>query len=149
SEVGMSPYDQATSASRSTTLMGLAVLRAARDVRDQLLTIGARLLESERPALTLRDERIVSPRGERTYGEAVAAHFGTGGELIGRGPIAASAATLRSAVRLRSGRSEWRRPRSRSTGTRGACGSSATSRSPTSAAPSTRASARRRRKARR
>jgi len=85
SEVGMSPYDQATSASRSTTLMGLAVLRAARDVRDQLLTIGARLLETERPALTLRDERIVSPRGERTYGEAVAAHFGTGGELIGRG----------------------------------------------------------------
>src|SRR5438093_1356893 len=58
SEVGMSPYDQATSASRSTTLMGLAVLRAARDVRDQLLTIGARLLETERPALTLRDERI-------------------------------------------------------------------------------------------
>jgi CO/xanthine dehydrogenase Mo-binding subunit len=85
SEVGMSPYDQATSASRSTTLMGLAVLRAARDVRDQLLTIGARELESEPAALTLRAERIVSPRGERSYAEAVAAHFGAGGELIGRG----------------------------------------------------------------
>src|SRR5439155_1299571 len=32
-EIGMSPYDQATSASRSTTLMGLAVMRAARGVR--------------------------------------------------------------------------------------------------------------------
>jgi CO/xanthine dehydrogenase Mo-binding subunit len=85
SEVGMSPYDQATSASRSTTLMGLAVLRAARDVRDQLLTIGARQLESERAAVTLRQGRIVAPRGERSYAEAVAGHFGTGGELIGRG----------------------------------------------------------------
>jgi CO/xanthine dehydrogenase Mo-binding subunit len=85
SEVGMSPYDQATSASRSTTLMGLAVQRAAGDVRDQLLTLGARLLESDQAAVALRDGRIVSPRGERSYAEAVAARFGAGGELIGRG----------------------------------------------------------------
>jgi len=85
SEVGMSPYDQATSASRSTTLMGLAVLRAARDVRDQLLAIAARRLGSEPGALTLREGRIAAPTGEIAYGEALAAHFGTGGELIGRG----------------------------------------------------------------
>ncbi|OLC31353.1 MAG: hypothetical protein AUH81_18285 [Candidatus Rokubacteria bacterium 13_1_40CM_4_69_5] len=85
SEIGMTPYDQATSASRSTTLMGLAVLRAARDVRDQLLALGGRQLGSEASAVTLRDGTIVCPKGERSYAEAVAAHFGTGGELIGRG----------------------------------------------------------------
>ena len=85
SEVGMSPYDQATSASRSTTLMGLAVLRAARDVRDQLFAIAAPRLGGDGGALGLREGRIVSPTGELAYAEAIAAHFGTGGELIGRG----------------------------------------------------------------
>src|SRR5206468_7916371 len=61
SDVGMSPYDQATSASRSTTLMGLAVMRAARDVREQLLTIGARQLGSAPATLICRDGRVVSP----------------------------------------------------------------------------------------
>jgi CO/xanthine dehydrogenase Mo-binding subunit len=85
SDVGMSPYDQATSASRSTTLMGLAVLRAAREVRDQLLEIGARQLAGAPRSLALADGRIVSPTGERSYAEALAAHFGSGGELVGRG----------------------------------------------------------------
>src|SRR3989442_5747180 len=85
SEVGMNPYDQATSASRSTTLMGLAVLSAARDVRDQLLAIGRAQLQCEAAAVTLRDGTLVSPTGERSYADAVVAHFGTGGELIGRG----------------------------------------------------------------
>src|SRR5439155_19199 len=84
-EIGMSPYDQATSASRSTTLMGLAVLRAARDVRDQLLAIGARQLGGDATAMTLHDGAIVAPAGRCRYAEALAAHFGTGGELIGRG----------------------------------------------------------------
>ncbi|HEV8306298.1 MAG TPA: xanthine dehydrogenase family protein molybdopterin-binding subunit [Methylomirabilota bacterium] len=84
-EAGMGPYDQATSASRSTTLMGLAVQAAARDVRDQLGAIAARRLGGERAAVTLRDGRIVGPGGELTYSQALAAHFGGGGELIGRG----------------------------------------------------------------
>jgi CO/xanthine dehydrogenase Mo-binding subunit len=86
SEVGMSPYDQATSASRSTTLMGLAVQAAARDVRDQLLAIAVRHFGDDGAAARLAGGRIVSPKGEMTYGEALAAHFGMpGGELIGRG----------------------------------------------------------------
>jgi CO/xanthine dehydrogenase Mo-binding subunit len=86
SELGMSPYDQATSASRSTTLMGLAVLAAARDVRDQLLALGARQVASDRAALALRDGRIVGAAGELPYAAALAGHFGmSGGELIGRG----------------------------------------------------------------
>jgi CO/xanthine dehydrogenase Mo-binding subunit len=85
SEIGMGPYDQATSASRSTTLMGLAVLRAARDVRDQLLAIAARRLEAAPATLSLADGAIVSAKGTLTYADALVAHFGTGGELIGRG----------------------------------------------------------------
>ena len=86
SELGMSPYDQATSASRSTTLMGLAVLGAARDARDQLLAIGAKQLGVERGAVALLNGRIVSEAGELSYAQAIAGHFGLpGGELIGRG----------------------------------------------------------------
>jgi CO/xanthine dehydrogenase Mo-binding subunit len=86
SEVGMGPYDQATSASRSTTLMGLAVQAAARDVADQLRVLGARHLGCERDRVLLRDGRIVGPAGELSYADAVAARFGMpGGELIGRG----------------------------------------------------------------
>jgi CO/xanthine dehydrogenase Mo-binding subunit len=86
SELGMSPYDQATSASRSTTLMGLAVQAAARDVRDQLLAIGARALGAEPRTLALAGGRIAGPAGALDYAAAVAARFGMpGGELIGRG----------------------------------------------------------------
>ncbi len=86
SELGMSPYDQATSASRSTTLMGLAVLGAARDARDQLLAIGAKQLGVERGAVALKNGRVVSEAGELSYAQAIAGHFGLpGGELIGRG----------------------------------------------------------------
>src|SRR5256712_10165070 len=52
-EIGMSPYDQATSASRSTTLMGLAVLRAARRSRDRLLATGAPLRVADAVAVGL------------------------------------------------------------------------------------------------
>jgi CO/xanthine dehydrogenase Mo-binding subunit len=84
-EVGMGPYDQATSSSRSTTLMGLAVQRAARDLREQLLALAAEQLGADASSLTLRDGIVTGPAGTRTYGEIVVGHFGTGGELIGRG----------------------------------------------------------------
>jgi CO/xanthine dehydrogenase Mo-binding subunit len=66
------PYDRSTGASRSTTLAGLAVQRAARDIRDQLVGIaGTEELEAtDLPAL-------------------LRSHFGlAGGELIGRGIVA-------------------------------------------------------------
>lgn len=85
-EQGMSPYDQATSASRSTTLMGLAVQRAAQDVRDQLLRIASAALGSAPSALRLEAGGLVGPDRTLPLAEAIAAHFGMpGGELIGRG----------------------------------------------------------------
>jgi CO/xanthine dehydrogenase Mo-binding subunit len=66
------PYDRSTGASRSTTIAGLAVQRAAADVRRQL----------ERIAGTSE----ISSDG---YLALMRKHFGfTGGELIGRGEVA-------------------------------------------------------------
>jgi CO/xanthine dehydrogenase Mo-binding subunit len=86
-EMGMSPYDQATSASRSTTLMGLAIQNAARDVRDQILEIASGQLKADPTALGL-SQGMVQGRGGApvSYAEIINRHFGMpGGELIGRG----------------------------------------------------------------
>lgn len=66
------PYDRSTGASRSTTLAGLAVQRAAADVRAQLDEIAAG-----------------DPVDEHTIADLLARRFGlAGGELIGHGEVA-------------------------------------------------------------
>jgi len=66
------PYDRSTGASRSTTIAGLAVQRAAADIREQL----------ERIAGT-------SELDPDDYLALMRKHFGfSGGELIGRGEVA-------------------------------------------------------------
>ena len=86
-EMGMSPYDQATSASRSTTLMGLAIQNAARDVRDQFVEVASGQLKTDPAGLRLCEGKAVGRGGEPVaYAEIIARHFGMpGGELIGRG----------------------------------------------------------------
>jgi CO/xanthine dehydrogenase Mo-binding subunit len=85
-EFGMSPYDQATSSSRSTTLMGLALQTAAQDLRQQLLEIAAEHLHIHIDHLTLRDAAVATPDGCYPYADIIERHFGLpGGELIGRG----------------------------------------------------------------
>jgi CO/xanthine dehydrogenase Mo-binding subunit len=66
------PYDRSTGASRSTTIAGLAVKRAAEQVRAQLVEIaGSADVASD------------------SYPELFVRHFGlAGGELIGRGEVA-------------------------------------------------------------
>jgi CO/xanthine dehydrogenase Mo-binding subunit len=66
------PYDRSTGASRSTTLAGLAVQRAARQVRDQLEELAG--LNEPDPS---------------SYPQLLQKRFGfAGGELIGRGEVA-------------------------------------------------------------
>jgi CO/xanthine dehydrogenase Mo-binding subunit len=66
------PYDRSTGASRSTTLAGLAVKRAAEDVRAQLADIAG--------------DQELDPTN---YPELLRRRFGfAGGELIGRGEVA-------------------------------------------------------------
>jgi CO/xanthine dehydrogenase Mo-binding subunit len=67
-----SPYDRSTGASRSTTIAGLAVQRAAADVRGQLEAIAG-----------------TPDIGPDDHLELMRKHFGfAGGELIGRGEVA-------------------------------------------------------------
>ena len=83
------PYDRSTGASRSTTVAGLAVQRAAQNVLDALLETAAAKLEAPPQLLTPADGAI-RDRGGRsmTHAELVRARFGfDGGELIGHGRV--------------------------------------------------------------
>lgn len=82
------PYDRSTGASRSTTLAGMAVLRAAREVRDQLLDIASELFELPPMAIELRDGAAWHEDESIDFEELIKHHFGmVGGELIGRGKV--------------------------------------------------------------
>ena len=89
-DTAVTPYDQTTSSSRSTTMMGRAVQDAAEDVRAQLLRVAETALHVPARELRLDDGAVVS-EGERrlSYEEVLQERFGMGGgELIGRGVIA-------------------------------------------------------------
>ena len=88
-DTSVTPYDQTTSSSRSTTMAGKAVQEAAGDVVEQLLRIAARALGA--PGAALRVDAGAVCHGERRVEHAalLRAHFGmAGGELIGRGVVA-------------------------------------------------------------
>ena len=83
-----SPYDQATSSSRSTTMTGQAVQAAARDLRGQITLIAARLLEADPGTVELRDGRAWAGGASLGFDEVIARHYGLpAGELIGRGTV--------------------------------------------------------------
>jgi len=83
------PYDRSTGASRSTTVAGLAVQRAAQDVLDALTETAAARLEAPPQLLRPAGGRIEDPEGRSmTHAELVRARFGfDGGELIGHGRV--------------------------------------------------------------
>ena len=88
-DTSVTPYDQTTSSSRSTTLMGRAVQEAAEDVRAQLLAAAAPHLEVTVAELTLDDGAVVGHDRRVPYSEVRVQRFGmAGGELIGRGVVA-------------------------------------------------------------
>jgi CO/xanthine dehydrogenase Mo-binding subunit len=79
-------YDRSTGASRTTTLMGLAIQSAARDVRAQLVQWATESIAPDGP--TVIEEHDGIRVGERRYdwGEIVRAWFGgSAGEAVGRG----------------------------------------------------------------
>ncbi|MFN8676808.1 MAG: xanthine dehydrogenase family protein molybdopterin-binding subunit [Thermomicrobiales bacterium] len=84
----LTPYDRSTGASRSTTLAGMAVLRAAQDIRQQLLEIGSRYLDLPEVALEIRDGAVRHEGEAATYPDLIKFHFGmVGGELMGNGTV--------------------------------------------------------------
>ena len=88
-DTAITPYDQTTSSSRSTTMTGKAVQEAAADVREQLLRIAGRHLGVDATALRLEDAAVISAGARLPYPELLVERFGmSGGELIGRGIVA-------------------------------------------------------------
>ena len=82
------PYDRSTGASRSTTLAGLAVQRAAADLRERLLQTAASAWGAEGAPLEVADGAVRGPGREAAYPELIAERFGfTGGELVGEGEV--------------------------------------------------------------
>ena len=87
-DTDVTPYDKSTSSSRTTFHMGNAALRAAEDVREQLLEAGARALEVDKADLDLDaggvrvkgvpDRGLTVPQLLKVkYGDSVGSVFGS------------------------------------------------------------------------
>jgi CO/xanthine dehydrogenase Mo-binding subunit len=82
------PYDQQTSASRSSVLMGNAIVRACRDIHSQLRTMIAGHYQLEESEVVVEDGVVRFPDGEMPIREALGLALGRlGGELIGNGEM--------------------------------------------------------------
>lgn len=95
SDTSMTSYDRSTGASRTTTVMGLAIQRAAADLREQLVG-WARDLE---PEADVEAEPAGVRIGDRSvpWHEVVTRWFGVaGGEVVGRGYVRAEGVTAES-----------------------------------------------------
>jgi CO/xanthine dehydrogenase Mo-binding subunit len=80
------PYDQQTSASRSTVFMGHAVLDACRRIQEQLRAMAARLHGVDEAQVAVSEGVVRWPGHELPIAEVLKAGLGPmGGELIGNG----------------------------------------------------------------
>ena len=87
-DTALTPYDRSTGSSRSTTLMGRAVQQAARDVKRQLLKIGAAAFGVRANEIKLMDGALVCGEARMSFAEALEKRFGAAaGELIGTGTV--------------------------------------------------------------
>jgi CO/xanthine dehydrogenase Mo-binding subunit len=82
------PYDQQTSASRSTVIMGSAVLNACRDVQAQVRATASHLHGVEESKITVERGTVKVPGKDEEYSVVEVAQAGLGkmgGEIIGNG----------------------------------------------------------------
>jgi CO/xanthine dehydrogenase Mo-binding subunit len=86
-DTDVTPYDKATSSSRTTFHMGRAAQIAAGQIRDQLLQAGAKALEARVEDLELKDQRLQVkgvPESSLTFPQLFRAIFGEpSGSLFG------------------------------------------------------------------
>lgn len=82
------PYDQQTSASRSSVLMGNAIARACHDVRDQFRARLAARLEIDESEVTVENGEVRLPDGVTSIEAQLGTVLGQlGGEFIGNGEM--------------------------------------------------------------
>jgi CO/xanthine dehydrogenase Mo-binding subunit len=82
------PYDQQTSASRSTVLMGNAVLAACREVQAKLRAMAARVHGVDEASIVVDRGAVRLPEREGSIVEVLKAGLGKlGGEVVGNGEM--------------------------------------------------------------
>ncbi len=82
------PYDQQTSASRSTVLMGNSILAACREIQAKLRAMAARLHGVDEAAIVVEHGMVRLPDREIPIRDVVAAGLGQlGGEITGLGEM--------------------------------------------------------------
>ena len=95
SDTATTPYERTTGASRTTTLVGLAVQRACVDARRKLREMAAEFADCERDSVTDVPGGVVVPDGRQlSFGEVVQGWFGAAaGEVTGVGLLRREAET--------------------------------------------------------
>jgi CO/xanthine dehydrogenase Mo-binding subunit len=94
SDTAVVSYDRSTGASRTTTLMGLAIQAAARDVRAQPVEWATTALAPDGPAVVEARSGVRIGETEHDWGAIVRAWFGgAAGEAVGRGYLRRAGAT--------------------------------------------------------
>jgi CO/xanthine dehydrogenase Mo-binding subunit len=87
-------YDRSTGASRTTTIMGLAIQEATRDVIAQLTAWARETLAMDGPEVRPEPGGVAIGERHVDWGEIVRAWYGSaGGEAIGRGTVRRSGVT--------------------------------------------------------
>jgi CO/xanthine dehydrogenase Mo-binding subunit len=82
------PYDQQTSASRSSVLMGTAVFNACQDLKGKLRSLLSDRFEVQATDISIDEEGVRLPGREMTIPEALQVGLGPlGGELVGNGEM--------------------------------------------------------------
>ena len=74
----VTPYDSSTGSSRSTTLMGTAVQKAARDLKQQFIKIGAQAMGVKPSQVQVVDGALICGESRLTFKEAFERRFGKG-----------------------------------------------------------------------
>jgi CO/xanthine dehydrogenase Mo-binding subunit len=87
-------YDRSTGASRTTTLMGLAIQAAAQDARAQLVQWAQENLAPDGPTVVEEHDGVRIGDAHHDWGAVVRSFFGgSAGEVVGRGYIRRHGAT--------------------------------------------------------
>ncbi|MBI2998344.1 MAG: xanthine dehydrogenase family protein molybdopterin-binding subunit [Deltaproteobacteria bacterium] len=88
SDTAITPYDRSTGASRTTTLMGRAVMEASREAIEQMVRMAAELLKVKTDEIEVVRGGVRCGEARLTWSEIISRYYGLpDGEVIGRAYI--------------------------------------------------------------
>jgi len=88
SDTAITPYDRSTGASRTTTLMGRAVLEASREAIQQMVRMAAEFLKIDVEKIQVIQGGVQCGEARLTWSEIISRYYGLpDGEVIGRAYI--------------------------------------------------------------